>query len=595
MEDYTKARKKGEKAFRQAVLEGRFPYIKTLDEQFEATGGTHLGIMDIPLEYIVGTKTTARQNAFACNFLPLYDEDTEFGMKWANLFRIQEEEGFRDPVTVYEYLHEFYVLEGNKRVSVMKYLDVATITADVTRIPAKVKDERYEAFLRFYAVCPLYELYFTDPTGYRRLARLVGKTLDAPWDEKTVRMLRASYYLFANAYRKKEYDISCSDAFLDYLAAYDLAGIMSVSKSEMEKRLLRITENTKTDLLGIASLKKIIPFAPVLKTAFVYAENPAVSAADYEHEVGRLLAANRYHDQIATVSYTDCADPSRMRRTLEEAASKNDVVFCTSDLFLDEAYRCAVHHPAVKFCCSTLQERKNIHSYEARIYEAKFLLGALAAVYARNHLLAYIADYPIAGTIAEINAFAIGAAMIDPNIKVYLGWTGTLDQDWQEQMKQLRINVFSGAELPDFKSDSLEYGIYMFTEEGVVNLAYPVINRAVLYEGMIEQFENKEFENLWYGMAEGAVDVHVSQQVPYATRKLVQLLKNALIKGTLNPFDGELHSQEKTIKGPLDAKLSDKELIRMDWLNDNIIGGIPSYHELNEPAKRISEISGVKG
>mgnify|MGYP007031455233 CR=1 FL=1 len=44
-----------------------------------------LGLVDIPAESIVGTKTAGRHTAFASNFMPLLEDDTEFAVKWSNL------------------------------------------------------------------------------------------------------------------------------------------------------------------------------------------------------------------------------------------------------------------------------------------------------------------------------------------------------------------------------------------------------------------------------------------------------------------------------------------------------------------------------
>ena len=63
------------------------------------------------------------------------------------------------------------------------------------------------------------------------------------------------------------------------------------------------------------------------------------------------------------------------------------------------------------------------------MFEAKFLMGAIAGAMAENGQLAYIADYPIFGTIANINAFALGAKMVNPRAQVYLEWSTLKDVD----------------------------------------------------------------------------------------------------------------------------------------------------------------------
>lgn len=61
--------------------------------------------------------------------MPLLDEDTEFAQKWNALCDAHLSVGIRDPIKAYEYMNKFYVEEGNKRVSVMKYYEAMSIPA----------------------------------------------------------------------------------------------------------------------------------------------------------------------------------------------------------------------------------------------------------------------------------------------------------------------------------------------------------------------------------------------------------------------------------------------------------------------------------
>ena len=60
-----------------------------------------------------------------------------------------------DPIQVYEYMHKYYVIEGHKRVSVLKYLGASYISADVVRkVPERTDDEEniiYYEYLDFFA------------------------------------------------------------------------------------------------------------------------------------------------------------------------------------------------------------------------------------------------------------------------------------------------------------------------------------------------------------------------------------------------------------------------------------------------------------
>ena len=105
---YAAALKAGQKCYREAVLKGEYPYPQVLDEILDehlAAGRVELGVLNIPMEQIVGTKVQGRRNAFAANFMPLLPMESEFGMKWIALCEANlSSEGIRDPIRCYEYL-----------------------------------------------------------------------------------------------------------------------------------------------------------------------------------------------------------------------------------------------------------------------------------------------------------------------------------------------------------------------------------------------------------------------------------------------------------------------------------------------------------
>ena len=150
---YTAALKAGQKCYREAVLKGRYPYPQVLDEILDehlAAGRAELGLIDIPMDRIVGTKSKGRRNAFAADFMPLLPIDTEFGIKWVNLCAAHLGSGIREPVVCYEYLGNFYIQEGNKRVSVLKHFGAARIPAMVIRVmPTQKEKPRVQAYYEF--------------------------------------------------------------------------------------------------------------------------------------------------------------------------------------------------------------------------------------------------------------------------------------------------------------------------------------------------------------------------------------------------------------------------------------------------------------
>ena len=143
MLNYNKAHKSGKLDYQLRLLRGQKPTLPVLDDILppnEALTMVPLGLVQIPLDQIVGTRYDGRSNAFAGNFMPILNERTEFALKWAALCKAHETEGIREPVKVVEYMNKFYVEEGNKRVSVMKFFEAISIPGYVTRLVPKRTD-----------------------------------------------------------------------------------------------------------------------------------------------------------------------------------------------------------------------------------------------------------------------------------------------------------------------------------------------------------------------------------------------------------------------------------------------------------------------
>lgn len=181
VQDYMSASKIGKRAYHACVNKGRYPYLPVLEnivDESDIEAEVSLGIDQIPLRLVVGTCNAGRTNAFADNFMPILDWGTEFSAKWASLSDSQKNEGIRDPIKVYEYMNKFYVLEGNKRVSVLKYFKAVTVNAEVIRKVPKYSEDPdvkiYYEFMEFYKCTKLNDIYFSNVGSFPTLMKLVG-------------------------------------------------------------------------------------------------------------------------------------------------------------------------------------------------------------------------------------------------------------------------------------------------------------------------------------------------------------------------------------------------------------------------------------
>lgn len=250
MDDYAKALSLGNKQVKDALSKGEDPYPPVLDELIDSVGHAgkvSLGLINMPLHLVVGTSTRGRKNLFSRGFMPLADPGSEFSVKWSSLVDAQKDEGIREPVVAYEYLQRFYIQEGNKRVSVARYLGMSAIEAEVTRVlPKESSDEdyqRYQEFLRFYDATHVYGLEFSEVGSYEKFMRLLGHSLDDTWEESDLLHMRAALARFSQAFDKalgSSPDCTMGDALLVYLRFYPASGSFSTSTEDMEKGLMQL-------------------------------------------------------------------------------------------------------------------------------------------------------------------------------------------------------------------------------------------------------------------------------------------------------------------------------------------------------------------
>ena len=117
LEEYAKALKLGQKEARECQQKNRPVNPEVLYHvagELAADRSILVGLVEIPAERIVGTKTAGRVSAFSPGFLPLLGRDSEFASKWVDLCAAHLSEGIREPIICYEYYGNFYVQEATR-------------------------------------------------------------------------------------------------------------------------------------------------------------------------------------------------------------------------------------------------------------------------------------------------------------------------------------------------------------------------------------------------------------------------------------------------------------------------------------------------
>jgi hypothetical protein len=104
--------------------------------------------------------------------------------------------------------------------------------------------------------------------------------------------------------------------------------------------------------------------------------------------------------------------------------------------------------------------------------------------------------------------------------------------------------------------------------------------------------ESKPINYLW-GLSAGVVDLILSEKVPKSIKRLVEHVKEMVMEEKLHIFGGELIAQDGEVITGEDEELEIDDIIKMDWLMENVEGAIPVKEELKEKAQPIVEMKGV--
>ncbi len=616
-EEYELALKKGQKEYRELVMAKREPYPQVLDELLTGVSTDfvqEIGLLEIPAERIIGVKSRGRITAFTASFRPLLDRHSEFAFKWVALCEAHLGEiGIRDPIECYEYLGNFYVQEGNKRVSVLRHFDAARIPGVVRRVlPAPSEEPRIKAyyeFLEFYKSSRLYTVQFRRPGDYAKLLALLGKSLDEPWTEKERYTFNAYFHYFQEAFQAqagKDRDILPEEALLLWLELYPYEELGRMSATELRRSLTELWQDvvsatkeavkveTKAEEAPKAGILQRITGPDHLHVAFIHQLTPAASPWVMGHEEGRKHLETVMGDKVVVKSYFGATNPEKATELIEQAVAEGaQVVFTTSPPLSRATLKAAVKYPKVRFLnCSVDQPYSSVRTYYGRIYEAKFISGAIAGAVANDDRIGYIAGYPNFGVPASINAFALGAQLTNPRAQIELRWScvaGTPQADFLAD----GIRVMSNRDAPtDSKMflDFCSYGTYLMDDRGdMISLGSPVwlwgkfyefAIRSILAGGWRNDKEGATALNYWLGMDSGVIDIKLSDKIPEGTRRMAELLRKSIIDGSFDPFKRKIAAQDGTLKNDGSRSFTPEQMLKMDWLCENVIGSIPAFDEI---------------
>lgn len=632
---YAQALKVGQKTYKECVLKGRYPYLQILDEILTdsmVAGRVDMGVIDIPSEQIVGTKSVGRRTAFAADFMPLLGQDTEFAAKWIELCAAHlSDEGIRDPVRCFEYMGRFYVQEGNKRVSVLKSFGSPSIPGYVTRvIPIYSEDEAvqvYYEFMDFYRLSGQYQVYFSHRGGFAKLQAAMGHDPDHVWTEEERRRFQSGWHYFKTAFEKLDggsLGVTVADALLVWLEFYPIGTLKELTQKAMNQSLAAIWDDVRAraqtepievsvdDEEDTAPAKGLLGrifgtrlTANHLNVAFVNQQDPEHSAWIAAHDQGRRTMEKALADKVS-VSVYNLEPGEDVDAVMDKAAGDGaEVIFATTPPLISACRKLAARRPELKVLnCSVAMPYPGVRTYYSRVYEGKFVTGAIAGAMTKCDRVGYVASSPIYGVPASINAFALGAKLTNPDVRISLAWS-CVSEDPIAELKNCGVDVISNRDVPMPDMPQGDWGLSLVRPDRSLRaLASPYWDWGNFYIRLISSILHGGWDalsykgsgkavNYWWGMASGAVGLKLADDLPDGVRSLANILTRGLIDGVMTVFHRRYRSQDGSVVSDGNRWLSPEDVLLMDWLLDCVDGSIPGYDELLPMARPIVRLQGV--
>ena len=301
------------------------------------------------------------------------------------------EEGIRDPILCFEYMGRFYVQEGNKRVSVLKYFGASSIPANVTRVVPQYADtpeiREYYEFMEYYPLIKLYNITFSQEGSYAKLQKSLGKAPGEAWTDDDRADVLSVFNWVRKAYLAHgggALRTTAGDVLLLLMRVYSFQDLKAKSPAELSKSIDAIWDDVlalgRPDpvKLSVAPaqpdqpnlleriLPNIRPNTPQhLRVAFVNERTPETSTWTNQHEFGRTQLDQVFAGQVETVAYHGAIpggnDDALVEQAIQEGA---DIVFTTSPQLVGASLRAALRHPDVRILnCSMDMPYASIRTY----------------------------------------------------------------------------------------------------------------------------------------------------------------------------------------------------------------------------------------
>jgi simple sugar transport system substrate-binding protein len=335
---------------------------------------------------------------------------------------------------------------------------------------------------------------------------------------------------------------------------------------------------------------------PPLKVGFVFVSPIGEAGWTYQHNQGRLAMERALGSRVQTTAIEAVAEGADSERVMRDlAAQGHTLIFATSFGYLEPALRVASEYPGVAFeHAGGYKTAKNLNTYNARYYEARYLAGLLAGKTSKSGVAGYVAGFPVPEVIQGINAFTLGMRAANPQAQVKVLWLNAWFDPARERDAALTL-INQGADVLTNHSGSPavpQAAQAHFKSKGVRVISYQSDMRrfapdaqltaithqwGAYYTRVAESVRKGTWQAtpVWGGMKDGFITLApFASSVPPDVVALVKAREADIVAARLHPFSGKLVDSAGVVRQAAGV-MDDTTLSGMNWFVQGVTGTLP--------------------
>lgn len=234
----------------------------------------------------------------------------------------------------------------------------------------------------------------------------------------------------------------------------------------------------------------------------------------------------------------------------------------------------------------------NFSNFAARYYQATYLMGMAAAALTKTKKLGSVSAFAIPELITSVNAFALGARAVDPEVQVSVVWVNTWFDPAKEQeaakalLAQGNDVIFSNAQdTPSVVTACEEAGAYVFNLNSSMKKYAPTrylgcvaTDWSPYFEAEAEAHQAGTFKGAahWLGMADKVVLIEDwSPDIPTEMKARIEATQAQILDGSFSPMQGPLKNAAGAEVVPAGQVLPDDKILAMDWHVEGVVTPLP--------------------